>query len=42
MEKEDLKESRECLVQIAKLSGLGNGNSVQISKPDEVIQINFS
>lgn len=42
IEKDDYKEARECIRDIAKLCGIGN-NSVNIAKKDdtEVIQINF-
>lgn len=44
VEKEDLKEARECIKEVAKLCGLGT-NSVNIAKNDngeEIININFS
>lgn len=43
IEKEDLKEARECIKEVAKLCGLGT-NQVNIAKNDkgdEVININF-
>lgn len=44
VEKDDLKEARECIKEVAKLCGLGT-NSVNIAKNDkgdEIININFS
>lgn len=41
IEDADLKEARNCLADIAKISGLGGGNQVQINKPDEEIIISF-
>lgn len=41
LEKEDLKEARECLKEIAKLAGVSNNSSVEINRADETININF-
>lgn len=40
VEKEDLKEARECIKEVAKLIGIGQ-NQVNIQKENETIQINF-